>query len=375
MLWGVGRAHADPTSCPTAHKELEAARSAKLTFDPGHARISETGKAALQPLVTALHTHAWLRLAVTGYAYAHTDPHADVTAKRRAEAVKWYLVDTGVEADRIQTGVGVAVSPDQALDIQFAKDLMASCAPAAAAPVARVKRPAPSTPTIAATPSAPSIASRPATPAIASVPSTPGIASTASSPDALANALTGESSRSASKPVDARHVVGADLTRLITSSYAAPSTIGSRRTAIRADSAPRLAPDRVAIPQTPSSTQLQAASPPSGEPLQRVALGQTHLGLPIPAPDDVVSRINTVYMVGLSYCDRRARRLNPDLSGRVDLTFSVDADGHVTGANAHGLDDYLETCITSQMGRWHFTGPSTAMGPRAFSISLALQGL
>src|ERR1700691_3335456 len=98
-------ANADSSaSCPDAAPDLEAARGGKSTSDARHARLTEAGKVALHPLVEALHARPKLRLAITSHSTTDIDRHDDVTTKRRAEVVKWYLVDTGVEADRIETG-------------------------------------------------------------------------------------------------------------------------------------------------------------------------------------------------------------------------------------------------------------------------------
>jgi hypothetical protein len=65
----------------------------------------DPARRALAPLVDELRARTTLRVAVTG-----RDKDADL-AKRRAEAVKWYLVDQGVAADRIETGIADGTGP------------------------------------------------------------------------------------------------------------------------------------------------------------------------------------------------------------------------------------------------------------------------
>lgn len=107
-----GAAYAEPTaSCADAVKDGELARSVAPTFNPGHASLTDDGKLALQPIAAALHARPHLRVAITGHVTADIRSAGDDTSKRRAEVAKWFLVDSGVEADRISTSVSWARCP------------------------------------------------------------------------------------------------------------------------------------------------------------------------------------------------------------------------------------------------------------------------
>ncbi len=59
-------------------------------------------------------------------------------------------------------------------------------------------------------------------------------------------------------------------------------------------------------------------------------------------------------------CYERALKRNPNLSGKVELQFTVSAVGKVTGADigADTLhDDEVNTCITSIVKSWRFPAP------------------
>ena len=89
-----------PATARSEPGELAAARAAttQLTFAPGHASLSGSGRDALKTIANMMHAKAALQIVVIG----HGEPDL---AKRRAEVVKWFLVDVGVETDRIATRV------------------------------------------------------------------------------------------------------------------------------------------------------------------------------------------------------------------------------------------------------------------------------
>ncbi|MGE0548417.1 MAG: OmpA family protein [Kofleriaceae bacterium] len=93
---------------PDITKDLAAA-SAQLKFEPKRARVTEKAQAQLQPVIELLRTHRAVHIMIVG----HPDRAANQDlAKRRSEAVKWFMVDQGLAADRIDTSVGaVAKSP------------------------------------------------------------------------------------------------------------------------------------------------------------------------------------------------------------------------------------------------------------------------
>ncbi len=81
---------------------------AGITFDYSKARIRPASKKALDKAATLLQEYPDTRVLIEG----HTDSKGilannQALSLKRAEAVKWYLVDRGVAADRIETaGVG-----------------------------------------------------------------------------------------------------------------------------------------------------------------------------------------------------------------------------------------------------------------------------
>jgi len=73
-----------------------------VRFEAGKARITAAGKLSLAKTLKVLRDHADMKITITGH-------DADATlAKKRAEAVKWYLVDKGIAQDQIETTTGDA---------------------------------------------------------------------------------------------------------------------------------------------------------------------------------------------------------------------------------------------------------------------------
>jgi len=96
-----------PDELPKVLKEYTGA-IAGITFEYGRARIQPRSKTALNKAATTLREYASIRLRVEG----HSDDRGPrdrniLLSHKRAEAVKWYLVDQGIAADRIEpTGHG-----------------------------------------------------------------------------------------------------------------------------------------------------------------------------------------------------------------------------------------------------------------------------
>jgi OOP family OmpA-OmpF porin len=84
-----------------------------ITFEYSRARIKKVSRKVLNKAAEVLRQYPDLRIRVSG----HTDPKGKYEKNkslslRRAEAVKWYLVDQGIAADRIET---VGYGPDKPL--------------------------------------------------------------------------------------------------------------------------------------------------------------------------------------------------------------------------------------------------------------------
>jgi outer membrane protein OmpA-like peptidoglycan-associated protein len=99
-----------PDTIPPEVGKLLATASA-LRFESNRARVTDAAQKALAPLIELMLARKSLRVAIT--ARPAKDKDADL-AKRRAEAVKWYLVDQGIGEGRFTTrlaapGKGTAV--------------------------------------------------------------------------------------------------------------------------------------------------------------------------------------------------------------------------------------------------------------------------
>ncbi len=75
----------------------------KLRFERRRARVTPYVKRLLKDVRAALVAYPDAKIAITGH--PGTDANADLV-KRRAEAVKWYLVDQGIPMARIWTALG-----------------------------------------------------------------------------------------------------------------------------------------------------------------------------------------------------------------------------------------------------------------------------
>jgi hypothetical protein len=86
--------------------------------------------------------------------------------------------------------------------------------------------------------------------------------------------------------------------------------------------------------------------------------------------DEVLNKVNTVYMTSLQRCYRKGLVADPTLSGKVVLAFQVDADGHVLSdiTGARKFDD----CLSRMVANWRFSPPASAKDA-SFRISLVLQ--
>lgn len=89
-----------PTAPPAAAAAFETASAVR--FETGKARITAAGKLSLAKTIKVLRDHGDLKITITGH-----DADAAL-AKKRAEAVKWYLIDQGIAEDQIDTATGDA---------------------------------------------------------------------------------------------------------------------------------------------------------------------------------------------------------------------------------------------------------------------------
>ena len=97
----------------------------------------------------------------------------------------------------------------------------------------------------------------------------------------------------------------------------------------------------------------------------RVALGT----VPRLTVDEVLSKINTLYMGGIQRCYRRSLVADPTLSGKVVLAFQVDDAGHVLmDAGTQTFDQ----CMARMVVGWKFTAPANDAESH-YRINLILQ--
>ena len=107
----------DDDGCPDTIPEDLALplAAATVTFEPTRARITTAAKKALAAVVASLLKYRDVKVVIVGHP---TKAGGEDLARRRAEGVKWYLVDQGILADRVATKVGEV--GDRAIDLQLA---------------------------------------------------------------------------------------------------------------------------------------------------------------------------------------------------------------------------------------------------------------
>jgi OOP family OmpA-OmpF porin len=105
----------DEDGCPDEPPvEVTAAFATTIRFEPGHARVTDATAAALLAVREVLDRHPHLRVSIIGRPERAGD---DELARRRAEAIKWYLVDQGIAEDRFVTSLGPSGGPAIVLEL------------------------------------------------------------------------------------------------------------------------------------------------------------------------------------------------------------------------------------------------------------------
>jgi hypothetical protein len=93
-------------------------------------------------------------------------------------------------------------------------------------------------------------------------------------------------------------------------------------------------------------------------------------------PEDVLRRIQQIYMDGLKRCHRDLLKRDPTAGGTVTLRFAVGETGRVVKVKASGFDDGVDRCIEQRAEAWRFGVPKDEDGEPTsaeFKISLVLQ--
>jgi hypothetical protein len=306
-LWVIGAllvaplvANAEPDSCSTA-----------LTFASGRSALTPATKHALEPALSQLRTHPQLHVTIIA-------PDArDPLAKRRGEVVKWFLVDGGIEIDRIEMATGAS----SGVQLQ-----LVGCT-------------ASLTQTVATT-------LAPARPAIEETPVRgESIVDDASE---LANLLAGD------KPAPARaEGVGRDeIKRPLTATRAPVLTIGNDSVGFRGDVAIH-ADTAIGGLRLASARLVESAPPVHEESVARTTLSTgPMLGAIQPAGQPV--KLDGRQLRALSRCYRKVPGLQPGDHGDVELTFIVDRAGRVKQPIVVSDEDELIGCIGNVMKTWEF---------------------
>jgi len=259
-----------------------------LTFAPGHSALDGMTRHTLDPLRDQLRTCSQLHVRLVSAETA--DPSL---ASRRAEAAKWYLVDGGVEVDRIESATSAAVVARDALQVRV---VGAPCA--------------------------------------APAPSKGGIVADASE---LANLLAGgepeSSPKSLARPLPAAPTVHVgnddvgfrgDASLHATVSAGLPLALAALRGTYAEHHEDDLAREALATqPQHDKSGKL---------------------------------KLDSREMRELSRCYRKALAFDPDTSNQVDLSFSIDRKGRVVSPMAVSDSGELDACLNAAMSRWRFPG-------------------
>lgn len=292
----------------------------KLTFAPGRAALTPSTKHTLDPLRAQLRASPKLHVQIVAA--------DDALAARRAEAAKWYLVDGGVEVDRIETSTGAKLRDE--LHVRVVGGTCSTMAPA----------PRPS----------------------------PGLVAT-------------------KEPSDSKSVVddASELASLLAGSDAAPMPIAvphaTPRTELPPPAAVHIGNDDVGfrgseislhVATVPvalqlASTMIKTTTPHHEETIERASLEDDSNDTAQVEGNEV--RLEPKQLRPLARCYRRALGLDPTISNRANLSFGIDKKGHVTAPVAISDTDQLDTCLHAAMKKWQFP-PGKAMASTWMTVTL-----
>ena len=350
-LWSEARAFADPIA-----PDLNSV-AAKLTFEPGKTSLTTAAKTALGPLLDALQTRRSTHLVIVGHFGADARVNMEVTARRRADVVKWFLVDRGIETDRIETSVSSVIVPGRIIELQLGElhEQAPRPRPAAVrAPPAppAVVGPVVPTPTVAA-------------PSVAAIDS--------SGPDPRLD--TRDASQMAELLGDApsvkRRTAGANLAAEIAAAHAQSITVGGGESESRGG-------DPVHLEAAPSvldlgmPTLLRSIAKHTEVDHDRTVPGSVSVDAALAPLELIRHKLYAHYIRRVSRCYRKVLASRPDLSGLVTLSFTIDG-GTVVAAAAETDDPDLRSCMRSQMKKtWRFDPTRERTGVRE-TLTMVLQ--
>ena len=273
-----------------------------LTFAPGHSALAPASKDALAPALDALRAHRELK--------AHIVAPADALSKKRGDVVKWFLVDAGVEVDRIDTGTGRAIELQlvgcTATLVQTVATQLAPAKPAAATPLP------------------------PATGSI--VDDASGLAALLAGSDDDRRAKLDASLSAARKPTV---TIGHD-------------DVGFRGEPVGVATATGKGGLRLA-----SATIIESQATHSDVVPTRTTL-ETGPALTAVQGDGQKVKLDGRQLRAMSRCYRKVPGVRPKDTDDVELTFGVDRTGRVIEPVVISDEDALVGCIGSVMTSWKF---------------------
>jgi hypothetical protein len=287
LLVAVHGAHADP--CDST-----------LTFAPGRAALTTSTKQALEPLRAQLLASPQLHVQIVAA--------ADSLAARRADAAKWFLVDGGIEVDRIATST-TGTARDQ-VRVQV---IGGSCSAMAPAP-------------------------RPPAGLVSSHDSMVDDASQ------LASLLAGDEP---AKPIAVpRATPPAERLPGPPAVHIGNDDVGFRGSDVTVHVSTAAGGLRLASATLATSAHHEETS------VERTSLtdssdsGEIVDGAPV--------RLEPKQLRPLARCYRRALGMDPSISNRVNLSFGIDKKGRVLSPVAISDTDELDTCLHAAMKKWQF---------------------
>ncbi len=187
-----------------------------------------------------------------------------------------------------------------------------------------------------------------------------------------AAALVGESDSYIDRDMS-RTAPGGDLATQIDNvrNSGAQVAIGGGSRGTRGDGDPRTGAGIGPTVDGPGSGSGSGLATPSGRIsiANKRALDDTSL-----TADDVLRKLQSMYMAGLKRCYKNELKKDPELRGKITRTFTVNEHGRNTAGKADGVSADLEACLEGLMSNWRFPAPKDADGEAAeASFSIVLQ--
>ena len=299
--------------------------NSKLTFAPGRAALTPSTKHMLDPLRAQLRKSPRLHVQIVAA--------DDALAARRAEAAKWYLVDGGVEVDRIATSTAAALRDE--LHVQVVGGTCSAMAPA--------PKPSPGL-----------VASKDPS----EKPSSQSMVDDASE---LASLLAGDDPPP--KPIAVHATPRTEMSELPPPPvvHIGNDDVGFRGSEVALHVA------TVPVALQLASTTLATSAPHHEETIERASLEDDSNDTAEVEGNQV--RLDPKQLRPLARCYRRALGLDPTISNRANLSFGIDKKGHVTAPVAISDTDQLDTCLHAAMKKWQFP-PGKAMASTWMTVTL-----